>query len=55
MLLRLVLGPFMLGWEELSWAKGISRTPKRQREVDHACEDLALYQLRACPFCIKVR
>jgi hypothetical protein len=55
MLLRLVLGPFMLAWEELSWPKGISRSPERQRGVDHTCEDLALYQFRTCPFCIKVR
>jgi len=54
-LLRLVLTPFMLLSEKLSTPKAIERSPERQAEVDKATENLALYQFRACPFCIKVR
>jgi glutaredoxin len=53
--LRVVLGPFMLLSEFITRPKGVVRPPERQREVDAACRDLALYQFRTCPFCIKVR
>ncbi|MFG6667451.1 glutaredoxin family protein [Halomonas sp. HNIBRBA4712] len=52
---RLVLTPFMLASERLSTPKAQLRSPEAQAEVDRACEALALYQFRACPFCIKVR
>ncbi|MCK0107297.1 glutaredoxin [Marinobacter sp. S0848L] len=54
-LLRLVLTPFMLLSEKLSTPKAIERSPEEQAKVDEATENLALYQFRACPFCIKVR
>ncbi len=54
-LLRLVLTPFMLLSEKISTPKGIGRTAEAQAAVDEASRDLALYQFRACPFCIKVR
>lgn len=53
--LRLVLTPFMLLSEKLSTPKGITRSAEQQAQVDEASKDLALYQFRACPFCIKVR
>ncbi|TDB02948.1 glutaredoxin family protein [Halomonas marinisediminis] len=53
--LRLVLAPIMLISEKLTTPKAVSRSPEEQAEVDRACEDLALYQFRTCPFCIKVR
>ena len=53
--LRLVLGPFMLLWEWLTTPKGVSRNPEAQQLVDQRCRQLALYQFRTCPFCIKVR
>ncbi len=54
-LLRLVLTPFMLLSEKLSTPKAIGRPPEQQAAVDEATAKLALYQFRACPFCIKVR
>ena len=54
-LLRLVLTPFMLLSEKISTQKSISRTAEAQAAVDKASQNLALYQFRACPFCIKVR
>lgn len=53
--LRLILTPFMLISEKLSTPKGIKRAPDEQEKVDSVCQDLALYQFTACPFCIKVR
>ncbi len=53
--LRLILTPFMLLSEKLSTPKGITRSAEQQAIVDEASKDLALYQFKACPFCIKVR
>jgi glutaredoxin len=53
--LRLILGPFLLLRERMTAPEGIKRTPEAQQEVDRQCRDLALYQFKTCPFCIKVR
>lgn len=52
---RLVLAPVMLMSEKLSTPTSVERTPEEQARVDQACQRLALYQFRSCPFCIKVR
>ncbi|HBS82491.1 glutaredoxin family protein [Vreelandella alkaliphila] len=52
---RLILAPVMLISEKLSTPKSVERTEEEQAKVDAACEHLALYQFRTCPFCIKVR
>ena len=53
--IRVLLAPVMIISEKLSTPKAVERTPEAQAEVDRACEELALYQFRTCPFCIKVR
>jgi len=53
--LRTLLGPLMLLKERLSRPAALQRSPEQQREVDRQCQDLALYQFKTCPFCIKVR
>ncbi|MWJ28375.1 glutaredoxin [Halomonas sp. ZH2S] len=53
--LRLVLAPFMLIAEKLSTPQSVERSEEEQAKVDAECENLALYQFRTCPFCIKVR
>ena len=53
--LRTVLGPVMLFKEALTRPKGLVRAADAQEAVDRACRDLALYQFKTCPFCIKVR
>ncbi|MDP2430786.1 MAG: glutaredoxin domain-containing protein [Pseudomonadota bacterium] len=53
--LRLVLGPVLLLRERLNAPEGLVRAPEAQQEVDRQCRDLALYQFKTCPFCIKVR
>ncbi|TGG90267.1 glutaredoxin [Natronospirillum operosum] len=53
--LGLILTPVMLLSEKLTTPKPIKRSAEAQAAVDKACDNLALYQFRACPFCIKVR
>jgi glutaredoxin len=53
--LRLVLDPVMLLWERVSRPSAIMRPAADQADIDRQCQDLALYQFRTCPFCIKVR
>ncbi|WP_394424465.1 glutaredoxin family protein [Vreelandella stevensii] len=53
--LRVLLAPVMLVSEKLSTPRSVERSAEKQAEVDAACEALALYQFRSCPFCIKVR
>jgi len=53
--LRVLLTPVMLVSEKLSTPRSVERSAEEQAEVDAACEALALYQFRTCPFCIKVR
>jgi glutaredoxin len=53
--LRLVIGPLLLLWEKVTTPKGIVRTPEEQQRIDQQCRNLALYQFKTCPFCMKVR
>jgi glutaredoxin len=53
--IRAVLGPIILLWDNLFPPASLAREPQAQARVDAATEPLALYQLRACPFCVKVR
>tara|TARA_B100001059_G_scaffold235846_1_gene283262 strand:- start:43489 stop:43839 length:351 start_codon:yes stop_codon:yes gene_type:complete len=45
----------MLLSEWLTRPKAIARDAAQQLSVDENCQNLALYQFSACPFCIKVR
>ena len=53
--LRIILGPFMLIGEFITRPKRLVRPDGEQTTVDQQCENLALYQYKTCPFCIKVR
>lgn len=53
--LRVVIAPLILFWEFVSTPKGIVRAPELQSRIDAECLDLALYQFKTCPFCVKVR
>ncbi|WP_372965418.1 glutaredoxin family protein [Marinobacter sp.] len=53
--LRLILTPFVLLSEKLGGGKPVERNSEEQQKVDAACEQLALYQFKTCPFCVKVR
>lgn len=41
--------------EVLFAPKGVRRSPEAQARVDQQTTRLALYQFKACPFCVKVR
>jgi glutaredoxin len=53
--LRLVLTPFMLLGEKMTTPQGMERPVETQQQVDRECQNLALYQFKSCPFCMKVR
>jgi glutaredoxin len=53
--LRILLTPLILIWEFVTTPKGVVRAPEVQSRVDAECLDLALYQFKTCPFCVKVR
>jgi glutaredoxin len=53
--LRIVIAPLILLWELVTTPKGVVRSPDAQRQIDAECRNLALYQFRTCPFCVKVR
>lgn len=54
-LIRTILGPFLLLAEWINSPKGIVRSAVEQERVDELCKNLALYEFKTCPFCIKVR
>lgn len=53
--LRFVLIPFVLLWEIVTTPKGIVRAEEEQQLIDAQTRNMALYQFKTCPFCIKVR
>ena len=54
-LVRLILGPVLLLIEWVSTPNGIKRSAEEQKNIDQQTRNLALYQFKTCPFCIKVR
>jgi glutaredoxin len=52
---RAVLGPVLLLKERLFKPKGVVRELSAQTVVNLQCQNLALYQFKTCPFCMKVR
>ncbi|MCK5696925.1 MAG: glutathione S-transferase N-terminal domain-containing protein [Gammaproteobacteria bacterium] len=53
--LRFFIAPIILLWDTLTTPKGIQRSEQEQHEMDQKTKNLALYQFKSCPFCIKVR
>jgi glutaredoxin len=54
-IIRFVLGKIILFFDAAFTPKGMSRPAIEQAGVDSAARSLTLYQLQACPFCVKVR
>ncbi len=54
-LIRLVLGAIILFFDRVFTPTSMSRTPEAQAQADLRVKSLVLYQLNACPFCVKVR
>ncbi len=53
--LRNGLGLIIVGLDRLTRPSAIRRTSDQQAQAQEAVKGLALYQLYACPFCVKVR
>lgn len=54
-LIREGLGRVIIFGDWVSRPRPLKRSPQAQGAVNKASSSLALYQFRACPFCIKVR
>jgi glutaredoxin len=54
-IVRAILGALILFFDWLFTPKGIKREADAQSKVNAETADLALYQFKACPFCVKVR
>lgn len=50
-----MLTPFVLLYEKLTTPPPIARGGDTQSTIDNAASQLALYEFRSCPFCIRVR
>lgn len=53
--LRWVIGRIILLFNFIFSPKSIKHSPEVQNNINANSKDLALYQLNACPFCVKVR
>lgn len=54
-LIRWPLGQLILAIDFLTSPRAPKRGPKEQALIDATTADMALYQFRACPFCVKTR
>jgi glutaredoxin len=54
-LIRWLIGSIILLLEKLYMPKRMTRTTDEQARVNAQLAKLALYEFRACPFCVKVR
>lgn len=54
-IIRWFLGCIILGLNFIFTPRAIKRDPASQKVVDDKTQHLSLYQLPACPFCVKVR
>ena len=52
---RRIIGPIMLLIDKLTTPKGIVRPQAEQQQIDEMTKNMALYQFKTCPFCMKVR
>jgi glutaredoxin len=53
--IRLILGKIILTLDALFRPSALLRGPEDQQKVDLKTSSWRLYQLNACPFCVKVR
>lgn len=54
-MLREGLGRLVLFFDWLTRPKPVQRSPEQQQLVEQQLRGMKLYQLHACPFCIKTR
>lgn len=54
-IIRLILGRLILLFDWVFTPQGVKRDSHAQAAIDAQTANLALYQYKACPFCVKVR
>jgi len=54
-ILRRGLGGLIVAADKLTRPPQIQRCPEQQKKIDEQLNELSLYQLYACPFCVKTR
>lgn len=54
-IIRAILGSLILLIDWLTTPRGVKRPAEQQQKINEATQALALYQYKACPFCVKVR
>ena len=52
---RWVLGQLIIFIDWLTRPKPVQRSVETQKEVDEQTQNMALYQFKQCPFCVKTR
>ncbi|GAA6134794.1 glutaredoxin [Oceaniserpentilla sp. 4NH20-0058] len=55
MAIRFILAQFILLADLLYRPKKVKRSQEKQTVLNEQCKQLALYQYKACPFCVKTR
>jgi len=53
--IRAILGAIILFIDWLTTPRGVKRPMEQQAAIDEQTKKLALYEFKACPFCVKVR
>ena len=54
-IIRFILGRLILLINWMTLPKPVVRSQPQQDQLDHATEHLTVYEMLACPFCVKVR
>lgn len=54
-LIRQTLGKLILSADRITSPKNILRTPEDQKIIDQKTSALNIYEMLACPYCVKVR
>ena len=54
-IIHTILGSIILFIDWLTTPRAIKRNSELQALISNQCQDLILYQYKACPFCVKVR
>ncbi len=55
LIVRAILGALILFFDWIFTPRGLKRDAGEQANIDGQTANLALYQYKACPFCVKVR
>ena len=53
--IRAILGALILFFDWITTPRGVKRDSQKQAAIDAQTKQLALFEFKACPFCVKVR